>query len=212
MLARTFTLFLFLPLVPVLACESEQNGGSTPLTPDASSIAFDGGGTPGLDAGSSDTGSDAGPSTLLCDKYGSPLLAFSGPTYSVKSQPSADAAPAPAGGTIVDGIYVTTSNTSWGGSSSNADLRTILVLENGAWFYRIEFDNVDDQKMAGGFFTVDPVAKTVRFLNPECGGGGSPPDDVHGYTATATTFTTYLDKLVGPSDTRVVKEIVYTKQ
>jgi hypothetical protein len=169
----------------------------------------------GSDAASSDgAAGDASMPALLCGKYGPPnLLPFAGPVYRVQNQPSASGAASPAGGTIVNGIYVTKSNTSWGGGSgtSGGDLRSILVLESGAWFYRIEFDSVDDMNFSGGFYSVDAAAKTIDFGDRKCGSGGVPGGDPLGYSANPTTFKTYLDRMVGPTPTHIIKEIVYDK-
>jgi hypothetical protein len=200
-------------LALLLALALPACGGPDPQMSDLAGVADMA--STGSDGASSDAASgDANMAMLLCGKYGPPnLLPFAGPVYRVQNQPSASGAPSPAGGTIVNGIYVTKSNTSWGGGSgtSGGDLRSILVLESGAWFYRIEFDSVDDMNFSGGFYTVDPGAKTIDFGSAKCGGGGLPGGDPLSYTADPMTFKTYLDRMVGPTPTHIIKEIVYEK-
>lgn len=158
---------------------------------------------------------DLAMAALLCEKYGPPMLPpFVGSQYGVDNRPNVGDAPMPTGGDIAEGQYVITSNTSYGGGNSNGtpQFRSLLILEGGAWFYRIEFSGVDDMLYSGGRLTVDPANRTLAFGNNLCGSGGQPPSDPMKYSATPTALKTYLDRMVGPAQTPTIKEVVYTKQ
>ena len=208
----------------IAGCESDPTNSSPNIA--ASSPAIDAGTgdsapreTPDGEAG---TGTDAGPTgdpNALCKKYGPPnLLTHQGTPHRETNNPDpVDSAPKPQGGTIIDGIYDELSNTNWGngsGMSGSNDL-SLIVFEGGAWFYRYQFGGGDDGTYAAGTYTVDPATKQIFFSQSACGGGGvpgSPGDTDLTYTATIDSFATIRDQLVGPSQTRVVKERLFKKR
>lgn len=207
----------------IAGCESDSTSSSPNI--DASSLAFDAGtadnatSTPDGGPGSSPDAGPTGDPNALCQKYGPPtLLTHKGTPHLQTNNPNpVDSAPKPQGGTIVDGIYDEISNTNWGngsGTSGSNDL-SLIVFEGGAWFYRYQFDGIDDGTYSAGTYTVDPTTKQIFFSKSACGGGGVPgsPDDKDlTYTATVDTFATIRDQRVGPSQTRVVKERLFKKR
>lgn len=195
--------------VSLVGCLDDSSQSSFPspdassAVPDASmSTAPDGSTTPGVDAGR-----DATPGELLCSKYGgaSPL-AFQGPVVTVEYRPTLGEAPAPIGGVVVDGTYDLISNIDYGygTGSASSGYKFLLVLENGAWFYRISNEGGSDNLLfSGGRHSVDTAAKRITFGQPLCGGGGSPVD-VLGYSVEGDAFRTILSQDTNPPTIKVM--------
>jgi hypothetical protein len=197
--------------VPIIACST--GGGTLPpalQNPGTGSPVTGGGGG----GSSSGTGYDAGVSYDAAVSCGAPTLNATGQCQTYR----AGAAPAPLGGTILDGTYLLTEVNLYDGAdaaaaSTTCDIRYEIVVSAGTILLTYELYNSDLVQNASGTFSTNGNVLTEDFTCQAFNGGSVTPTTAYaGYTYAGDLKLYGLPFSMSPTMLSLTTEYVFSPQ